>query len=96
MIAGHDASAYKPHGIKNALGYSSFDVDGLLLDIYGNTTEDIKVCKQELDRKLDKALQTMIWSDKPTYECDRVYIPKLSSAQVCTIIFYYHLSLNQS
>ena len=52
------------------------------LDIYGNSTEDIRRCKLHLDNKLDKVLETVIWKDKPSYKDDKDYIPKLSHVQV--------------
>ena len=53
------------------------------LDIYGSTQQDIRKCKDELTGKLQRSLQTMIWSEKPSYEQDRKSIIKLSQLQVC-------------
>lgn len=53
------------------------------LDIYGNTQQDIRNCKDELAGKLEKALHTIIWSEKGSYEDDRDSISKLSHMQVC-------------
>lgn len=57
-------------------------VDPLQLDIYGNTQEAIQRCKLELDKKLDKALETLIWSNKRSYNDDKAYIDQLSQSQV--------------
>ncbi|XP_067934852.1 protein mono-ADP-ribosyltransferase PARP14-like isoform X2 [Watersipora subatra] len=57
----------------------------LHLDIYGNTQADIIKCKRELDNKLHKALETILWSQKASYHDDRDFISKLSALQIAKL-----------
>ena len=52
------------------------------LDIYGSTQQDIRKCKDELTKKFEKALHTVIWSEKQSYHEDKDSIAKLSQSQV--------------
>ena len=83
---GYARGQSRPSSVQDSGTPSSFTEDTvLLLDIYGATSEDVRACKVEMTDKLDRALQTLMWTDKPSYEEDRVYIPKLSTSQVCTM-----------
>ena len=61
---------------------SHVDTEVLRLDIYGLRDEDMAKCKTELESKLNKAVHTLLWKSKPSYEDDRAYICKLTPAQV--------------
>jgi len=52
------------------------------LAIYANSPRDIQKCKLDLDTKLDKAMTTIIWKEKPGYAADREFIVQLTQNQV--------------
>lgn len=56
--------------------------DGLILDIYAGDDRDIIKCKRELKRELTRAVITLSWSTKPTYEEDKMLIAVLDSQAV--------------
>lgn len=49
----------------------------IVLDIYAQSDSDIENCQKELMSKLEKAMDTIRWSDKPTYKDDKELIKKL-------------------
>lgn len=82
--SGRGSSLHRhPAGSSTSVADFSVNEDGdLKLDIYASAVADIRACKMELDHRLGKAMETVIWSQKPSYAADRENIAKLSSSQV--------------
>lgn len=56
--------------------------DVLMLDIYAEKTANIERCKRDLEKELERAMTTVNWSDKLTYEDDKELIAALKSHEV--------------
>jgi len=52
------------------------------LDIYGASEDSIRKCEEHLHEKLYKAIDTIIWQEKPRYEQDRKFLKEISDSQV--------------
>lgn len=54
----------------------------VILDIYGVSKSDIAECKRMLEKNLTKAMVTIQWKDKPSYDSEKGLIKKLGKDRV--------------
>ena len=65
-----------------SLENSYIQQDQVIIDIYGAAKSDIQECKKLLEKNLEKAMTTLEWKNKPTYQDDKELIKKLSKERV--------------